>query len=80
MHYENLFAFMPAAIDCIKISTPPPVRVVQHRAALSHTQAFNANQSPPSTFYKSNSISYCLLSNLQPNRGLTADSPPPVTK
>lgn len=26
MHYENLFAFMPAAIDCIKISTPPPVQ------------------------------------------------------
>lgn len=26
MHYENLLAFIPAAIDCIKILAPAPVR------------------------------------------------------
>ncbi len=49
MHYENLFAYMPAVIDCIKyFNSCSCQRVIQERAALSHTPLF----------YKSNPISY----------------------
>lgn len=46
MHYENLFAFMSAAIDCIKISTPPPVLRVVQLPCLKHMLLMPINPLP----------------------------------